>query len=152
MASGRKKPSLTGAVSAELRKDFNLSNFKEKKLLNSNVKHKEQTWIPLSTAFQEVTSIPGIPAGHITLLRGHSDTGKTTALIEAAVSAQKQNILPVFIITEMKWNWDHAVQMGFEVQEEVDKETGEVINYDGFFLYADRGNLNSIEDVAAFIK
>ena len=67
MARGRKKPSLTGAVSAELRKDFNLSNFKEKKLLNSNVKHKEQTWIPLSTAFQEVTSIPGIPAGHITL-------------------------------------------------------------------------------------
>ena len=111
MARGRKKVSLTGAVSAELRKDFNLSNFKEKKLLNSNVKHKDQTWIPLSKAFQEVTSIPGIPTGHITLLRGHSDTGKTTALIEAAVSAQKMNILPIFIITEMKWNWEHAVQM-----------------------------------------
>ena len=35
MARGRKKVSLTGAVSAELKKDFNLSNFKEKKLLNS---------------------------------------------------------------------------------------------------------------------
>ena len=152
MARGRKKVSLTGAVSAELKKDFNLSNFKEKKLLNSNVKHKEQDWIPLSKAFQEVTSIPGIPMGHITLLRGHSDTGKTTALIEAAVSAQKMGILPVFIVTEMKWNWDHAVQMGLEIKEEVDKETGEVINYEGFFIYSDRGSLNSIEDVAALIN
>ena len=41
----------------------------------------------------------------------------------------------------MKWNWDHAVQMGFGVEEEIDKETGEVINYDGFFLYVDRGSL-----------
>ena len=81
----------------------------------------------MSKACQEVTSIPGIPTGHITLLRGHSDTGKTTALIEAAVSAQKLNILPIFIITEMKWNWEHAVQMGFEVEEEVDKALSEII-------------------------
>ena len=64
--------------------------------------------------------------GQITLLRGHSDTGKTTALLEAAVSAQKRGILPVFIITEMKWNWDHVREMGLEIEEKVDKETGEV--------------------------
>ena len=98
----RKKESLTAAVSAELRSKFDLSNFKNKKGLDKNIKFKEQQWIPLSSAFQEVTSIPGIPMGHIVLLRGHSDTGKTTAMIEAAVSAQKRNILPVFIITEMK--------------------------------------------------
>ena len=33
----------------------------------------------LSDAFQKVTSVPGIPMGHVCLLRGHSDTGKTTA-------------------------------------------------------------------------
>jgi hypothetical protein len=60
-------------------------------------------------------------------------------------------ILPVFIITEMKWNWDHAKQMGFEINEVADPETGEVIDYNGFFLYIDRGSLNTIEDVAAFI-
>ena len=59
------------------------------------------------------------------LLRGHSDTGKTTAMIEAAVSAQKRNILPVFIITEMKWSWDHARMMGMDVEEIVDEKTGE---------------------------
>lgn len=89
--------------------------------------------------------------GHITLLRGHSDTGKTTALIEAAVSAQKMGILPVFIITEMKWNWDHARQMGFEMEEVVDESTGEVVDYKGFFVYVDRGSLQTIEDVAGFI-
>jgi hypothetical protein len=89
--------------------------------------------------------------GHITLLRGHSDTGKTTALLEAAVSAQQKGILPVFIITEMKWSWEHAKQMGFQVDEIVDESTGEVVDYKGFFIYVDRSSLNMIEDVAAFI-
>jgi len=147
----RKKASLTEAVSKELKANFDLGKFKEKKMLNANAKFKPQQWIPLSQAFQDVTSIPGIPAGHIVLLRGHSDTGKTTALIEAAVSAQKRGILPIFIITEMKWSWEHAKQMGLEVNEVVDEETGEVLDYNGQFIYVDRETINSIEDVAAFI-
>ena len=131
--------------------NFNLGTFKKKKgFANTSVKFKDQGWIPLSEAFQEITSIPGIPTGHITLLRGHSDTGKTTALIEAAVSAQKMGILPVFIITEMKWSWEHAREMGLQF-EEVRGDSGEIEDYQGFFLYADRGFLNTIEDVAVFI-
>jgi len=147
----RVKKSLHEAVSAEIKSKFDLSSFKEKKGLKQNVKFKDQSWIPLSQAFQDVTSIPGIPMGHIVLLRGHSDTGKTTALLEAAVSAQKRGILPVFIITEMKWNWEHAQQMGLEVKEVVDEETGEILNYEGEFVYVDRESINSIEDVAGFI-
>ena len=147
----RVKKSLQEAVSAEIKSKFDLSSFKEKKGLKQNVKFKDQSWIPLSQAFQDVTSIPGIPMGHIVLLRGHSDTGKTTALLEAAVSAQKRGILPVFIITEMKWNWEHAQQMGLDVKEVVDEETGEVLNYEGEFVYVDRETINSIEDVAGFI-
>ena len=147
----KKDTTLAAAVSAELKGNFDLNKFKEKKLLSSNVKFKEQKWIPLSKAFQEVTSVPGIPMGHIVLLRGHSDTGKTTALIEAAVAAQKQKVLPVFIITEMKWNWEHAIQMGLDVKIIVDESTGEVLNYEGNFIYVDRETLHTIEDVAAFI-
>jgi len=147
----RVKKSLSEAVSKEIRSKFDLSSFKEKKGLKQNVKFKDQEWIPLSQAFQDVTSIPGIPTGHIVLLRGHSDTGKTTALLESAVSAQKRGILPVFIITEMKWNWEHAKQMGLQVDEVVDKETGEIVNYEGEFIYADRETIHSIEDVAKFI-
>ena len=111
-----KKTATLERATASVRKSFNLSNFKKKKgFSNASVKFKEQGWIPLSKAFQDITSLPGIPTGHITLLRGHSDTGKTTALIEAAVNAQKLGILPVFIITEMKWSWEHAKEMGLEV-------------------------------------
>ena len=142
MAKIKKNESLTKAVSQEIKANFNLEKFKEKKLLNGNIKFKDQKWIPLSTAFQDVTSVPGIPTGHIVLLRGHSDTGKTTALIEAAVAAQKVGVLPVFIITEMKWNWEHATQMGLQVNEIVDETTGEVLNYEGNFIYVDRETLH----------
>lgn len=145
------RASLNESVASAVKGTFNLEKFIQSKNLSStSIKMKEQTWIPLSKAFQDCLSIPGIPVGHITLLRGHSDTGKTTALLEAAVSAQKLGILPVFIITEMKWNWEHAKQMGL-VFEEVPNEQGEVADYKGFFIYVDRERLNTIEDVAAFI-
>jgi hypothetical protein len=151
MARPKQSTSLTAAVSEELKANFNLDKFKEKKLLNSNIKFKEQRWIPFSKALQQSISIPGAPIGHISLLRGHSNTGKTTALLELAVNAQKMGILPVFIITEMKWSWEHARQMGFQIEDVVDESTGEIVDYKGFFLYADRGSLNTIEDVAEFI-
>jgi hypothetical protein len=132
---------------------FSLDKFKQNKGFSStSVKFKAQDWIPVSQAFQDVTSLKGIPTGHIVILRGHSDTGKTTTLLEAAVSAQKAGILPVFIITEMKWSWPHAISMGLNANEVVDEQTGEVVDYDGFFLYTDRGTLNTIEDVAAYIS
>jgi len=147
----KSKDSLTTVVSESLKKSFNIDAFKKSKFLDQSVKFKPQRWIKLSEAFQDVISLPGIPMGHISLLRGHSDTGKTTAMLEAAVAAQKMGVLPVFIITEMKWNWEHAQQMGFEMEPVVDTETGEIVDYKGFFLYIDRGALNTIEDVAAFI-
>lgn len=146
-----KGESLNQAVSSAIKGTFDLDKFiAAKNLSSTSIKMKTQQWIPLSPAFQSCLSIPGIPIGHITLLRGHSDTGKTTALLEAAVSAQKMGILPVLIITEMKWNWEHARQMGLQFDEVADAD-GEVSDYKGFFIYVDRERLNTIEDVAAFI-
>ena len=147
------KKSVSETVSTVLgdKSKFNLSAFKKSKFLDQSVKFKAQKWLPLSPAFNEVLSLPGIPMGHITLLRGHSDTGKTTAMLECAVAAQKAGVLPVFIITEMKWNWEHVKQMGFQINEVWDKNTGELIDYEGDFIYVDRGTLNTVEDVAAFI-
>ena len=147
----KKDSSLTSVVSESLKKSFDIDAFKKSKFLDQSVKFKPQRWIPLSKAFQDVLSIPGIPMGHITLLRGHSDTGKTTAMLEAAVAAQKMGILPIFIVTEMKWNWEHAVQMGLQIEPVVDESTGEIVNYEGNFIYIDRESLSTIEDVASFI-
>jgi len=144
-----KKESLNSTISSAI-KGGDLEKFKKSKNLQTSVVFKDQRWIQLSQAFQDTLQIPGIPIGHITLLRGHSDTGKTTALLEAAVAAQKMGVLPVFIITEMKWDWSHAKQMGFEFTE-VANSDGEIVDYTGFFLYIDREKLNCIEDVSAFI-
>jgi len=144
--------SLNAKLSSAIKStDFNLDSFKKSKNLSStSIKFKDPKWIPLSPAFQDALQVPGIPIGHITLLRGHSDTGKTTALLEAAVSCQKMGIIPVFIITEMKWSWEHARQMGLNYEEVAD-EDGIVHDYKGNFIFIDREKLNCIEDVAAFI-
>ena len=133
-------------------KKFDLRSFKEKKGYRSRgVLMDKQTWIPFSSALQDVLGLPGVPCGHITLFRGHSDTGKTTALLEVAREGQKKGVMPVFIITEMKWSWEHAQEMGFKVDAVVDKETGEIVGYEGFFLFADRETLDTIEDVSSYI-
>ena len=145
------KSSLSEVVSASLKGGFDLDKFKKSKYLDQSSKFKKQRWLPFSPALRDALSIPGVPLGHVFVARGGSDTGKTTLLIEAAVEAQKQGILPVFIITEMKWDFAHAQKMGFQCEAVPDEATGEVVNYTGFFIYVDRGSLNTIEDVSAFI-
>ena len=145
------RKSLTEAASNEIKSAFSLDKFKQNKGLASNVKFKEQKWIPFSPALQETLSIPGIPMGHVAMVRGKSNTGKSTTSIEVAVNAQKMGVLPVLIITEMKHDWNHWKTMGFEINDVVNEETGEVVDQDGFFIYRDRSTLNSIEDIAAFI-
>lgn len=146
-------PSIKTAVSRSIsskKSGFDLESFKKSKNLSNNAKFKPQEWLPLSQAFNDAIGLPGLPLGQISVIRGHSDTGKTTAMCEAAIASQKMGILPVFIITEMKWSWDHLMKMGFEVNVEPDPETGEVM-YSGEFIYVDRSSINTIEDVAAFI-
>lgn len=132
------------------KKEFSLSDFKKENNLDK-IQFKKQEWLEIDDAFSEATGVKGIPLGHLTLLMGHSDTSKTTAMIKAAASAQKMGKLPVFIITEMKWSWEHAEILGLEIEDSVNEETGEV-SKDGFFIYVDGGQLKSIEDVAQFIN
>ena len=146
----KKSTSLTAAVSSQLKANFDLDSFKDKKSLNSKVKFKDQKWIPFSDALQKALSLPGIPMGHISMVRGKSNTGKSTTSIEVIVNAQKMGILPILIITEMKHDWNHFMKMGFEM-EEVKDENGNVVDYSGFFIYRDRSTLNSIEDIAVFM-
>ena len=118
-----------------------------KKKFSTSAKYKPQRFFDLGKEFLEAVGLPGPAIGHINMFLGHSDTGKTTALIKSAVSAQKQNVLPVFIITEQKWSFDHAQLMGFECQEAVDPETGE-IDWDGFFIF--NNNFNYIEQITQY--
>jgi hypothetical protein len=116
---------------------------------STSAKYKPQRYFDLGAEFLDAVGIPGPSIGHINLFIGHSDTGKTTALVKTAVDAQKKGILPVFIITEQKWSFDHAKLMGFECEEVVDESTGEV-DWDGFFLI--NNNFQYIEQVTDYIN
>jgi hypothetical protein len=85
-----------------------------KKKFSKEAEYKPDRFFDLGDAFLDACGIPGPAMGHINMLLGHSDTGKTTALVKSAVDAQKKGIIPVFIITEQKWSWDHAELMGFD--------------------------------------
>jgi hypothetical protein len=108
-----------------------------KKKFSKEAEYKPDRFLDLGDAFLDATGIPGPAIGHINMFLGHSDTGKTTALVKAAVDAQKKGILPVFIITEQKWNWEHAVLMGFNKQ-------------DDFYLF--NSDFEYIEQITDFIN
>lgn len=120
-----------------------------KKKFSKEVSYKPDRFFDLGDAFLDATGIPGPAMGHINMLLGHSDTGKTTALVKTAVDAQKKGILPIFIITEQKWDWNHAILMGLEVDQVVDKSTGEITN-DGFFLF--NSDFDYIEQITDYIN
>ena len=120
-----------------------------KKKFSTSAKYKPQRFLDLGSDFLDASGLPGPAIGHINMFLGHSDTGKTTAAIKSAVDAQKKEILPVFIITEQKWSFEHAKLMGFQCEEVVDKETGEM-DWDGFFLF--NNNFNYIEQITDYIN
>jgi RecA/RadA recombinase len=95
-----------------------LSDFKAK-ITFKDVKYKKQDWINMSPAFKEVTKLPGLPIGHVIMNYGKSDTGKSTMGLEAAANAQKQNILPIFIITENKFSYKRGETMGINFDDAI---------------------------------
>lgn len=108
-----------------------------KKKFSKEAEYKADRFLDLGDAFLDASGIPGPAIGHINMFLGHSDTGKTTALVKSAVDAQKKGILPVFIITEQKWNWEHAVLMGFNKE-------------DDFYLF--NSDFEYIEQITDFIN
>jgi len=94
--------------------------------------------------------MPGVPKGYVTLFRGYSNTGKSTALMRSIVNAQKMGLLPIIIDTEN--NIDEGNQrlalMGFDWD-------GDYILVNNKFLLDTFGKLQnkdrkeaSIEDMA----
>jgi hypothetical protein len=123
------------------KKEFSLDAIKNK--YSTKTKYKDTEFYEVDEAFHSACGLPGPALGNINMFLGHSNSSKTTALVKAAVSAQKKGHLPVFIITEKKWSWDHAVELGLQA-EMVDGE------WDGQFLFND--NFDYIEQVTDYIN
>lgn len=145
---------------AGIAKRKGLSAFKEKVGLNGSTEdlitrvsnaNKPQSWIIMPKAVQEAIKLPGVPECTVTSVIGHSNVGKSTFINHALVSAQRQGNIPVIIDTENAFSFQYAVSMGFQAEpiygdvvvEEVDPETGEIVehvenqivHWDGDFIY-----------------
>ena len=115
-----------------------------KKKFSTKKKYKPESFYNCGEAFMEACGLPGPVMGGINMMLGHSNTSKTTAMILAAADAQRKGHLPVFIITEKKWSWEHAVELGLEAQQ---NENGE---WDGNFIFND--SFDYIEQLTDYIN
>jgi hypothetical protein len=124
------------------KKTFSLDDIKGK--FSTKTKYKAESYYNCGEAFYEACGIPGPVMGGINMFLGHSNSSKTTAMILAAVDAQKRGDLPVFIITERKWSWTHAVELGLQAEQDADG------NWDGQFIFND--SFDYIEQATDFIN
>ena len=133
------------------KKTFNLNDYKKKAGL-VEVPDKPLEWIRLSDGYQKATGLPGVAKGYVNLFRGHTNTGKSTALCETIVSAQKMGILPIIIDTENNLGKERLDNMGF------DRDSGFFIEVDNEYLLEKFGKIQdtkrneaAIEDLAKCI-
>jgi hypothetical protein len=124
------------------KKEIGLDSIKSK--FSTKTKYKPESFYNCGEAFMDACGLPGPVLGGINMFLGHSNAGKTTAMILAAADAQKKGHLPVFIITEKKWSWEHAIELGLQAEK---NEFGE---YDGMFIFND--SFDVIEQATDFIN
>lgn len=124
------------------KKEFSFSDIKNK--FSTKTKYKPESFYNCGDAFMEACGLPGPVMGGINMLLGHSNAGKTTALILAAADAQKKGHLPVFIITEKKWSFEHSVELGLQAEQNEDG------TWDGQFIFND--GFDYIEQLTDYIN
>jgi len=106
---------LTSIVS-EVKKQFKGNDKLSKRIgVGSNLSQlEEKDFITMPDWWQQITGVPGLPFGKIVMLAGDSDSGKTSAAIQAMKAAQEQGVGIIYVETEGKtteqdlrnWNVD----------------------------------------------
>lgn len=124
------------------KKEISLSSIKDK--FSTKTKYKETEFYNCGQAFYDACGLPGPVLGGISMFLGHSNSSKTTAMILAAADAQRKGHLPVFIITERKWSWEHSIELGLKASK---NENGE---WDGDFIFND--SFEYIEQMTDYIN
>ena len=124
------------------KKEIGLSSIKDK--FSTKTKYKPESYYNCGDAFMEACGLPGPVMGGINMFLGHSNSSKTTAMILAGADAQRKGHIPVFIITEKKWSWEHAIELGLVAEKNSNGE------WDGDFIFND--SFDYIEQATDFIN
>nr|DAE37021.1 MAG TPA: Protein recA [Bacteriophage sp.] len=125
-------------------KKFDIKDFKKNFLGEKTAKaaDKEMEWIVMPPAFQEAIKLPGFLMGRTHMLRGWSDTGKSTLKNLAVASAMRQGIMPVIFETEGNFDFSYARDCGMDITpvygDVVNEETGEtergIVDWEGNYM------------------
>ena len=124
------------------KKTFSLEDIKGK--FSTKTKYKPESFYNCGDAFMDACGLPVPVMGGINMMLGHSNAGKTTALILAAADAQRKGHLPVFIITEKKWSFEHSIELGLQAEQNEDG------TWDGQFIFND--SFDYIEQLTDYIN
>jgi hypothetical protein len=124
------------------KKTFSLEDIKSK--FSTKTKYKPESFYNCGEAFMNACGLPGPVMGGINMFLGHSNSSKTTAMILAAADAQRRGHLPVLIITEKKWSFEHSIELGLQAEK---NELGE---WDGHFIFND--SFDYIEQLTDYIN
>lgn len=97
-------------------------------------------YITMPPWWQECTGVPGLPFGKLVMIAGDSDTGKTSAAIDAMKAAQTQGVGVLYVETEGKTTQADLEKWGVDpsgvllVQSSIAEEAFELMfsAWDGF--------------------
>jgi RecA/RadA recombinase len=123
------------AVVSNVRKVFKDNPKMSKRVgVGSNLsKLGDGDYIVMPPWWQTCTGVPGLPFGKMVMLAGDSDTGKTSAAIQAMKAAQKQGVGVIYVETEGKTteadlaNWGVDPRGVLLVQSSIAEEAFELL-------------------------
>lgn len=92
------------ALAADIKKQFKDNPRLAKRIgVGSNLsKLADADYIIMPPWWKECTGVPGLPFGKLVMIAGDSDSGKTSAAIEAMKAAQHQEVGVIYVETEGK--------------------------------------------------
>lgn len=107
-----------GSIAASIQKEFKDSKLSKRVGVGSNLSSLEDSdYIQMPEWWQEVTGVPGLPFGKIIMLAGDSDSGKTSAAIEAMKAAQQQEVGIIYVETEGKTTQNDLIGWGVDPEQ-----------------------------------
>ena len=118
---------------------------------SSKTKYKEEKFYYCGETFNDACGLPGPVMGNINMFLGHTNSSKTTAMILSAVDAQRRGDLVVFVITERKWKWEHAVELGLQAEKDKNGEWSGDFIFNDSFEYIDLHSL-FLSKIISFIS
>jgi RecA/RadA recombinase len=92
------------ALASDIRKQFKDNPKMAKRIgVGSNLsKLEDKDFIVMPQWWEECTGVKGLPFGKLVMIAGDSDSGKTSAAIEAMRAAQQQEVGIIYVETEGK--------------------------------------------------